>query len=315
MRRRTAARARAAAALAVLALAAACRPRSDTLHTLWRIPLPAEGAAGRTLGLDSLGRAWIGLPGGLVALDSTGRVAGRVSVRGDSIPRLLWQGPGVLALSTGSRGLARADAAGGEARGGWESRALRGAARDPRGRWVYAATRTGGVVGLDARTLAPRWGWPDAGAEATGIAVSTLADRVYVALGGDAEVMQVRDAQSGRVLFASPQGGSLRQVAAAMDGSVYGVLGGRVVKLRHARDHLETLWSVSPGTGGEGEMVLRVDAAGRRLAVFRPGGRLLVLEPVRGAVVGRTREAPRDAAFDVRGRLWLLESRAVRVVR
>ncbi|HEU0012368.1 MAG TPA: hypothetical protein VFQ45_01720, partial [Longimicrobium sp.] len=185
MRRRAAARARAAAALLAVALAAACRPRGDTLQTLWRIPVPAEAAAGRTLGLDSAGRAWIGVPGGLVAVDSAGRTAGRVTVRGDSVPRLLWQGPGTLALAAGRSRLTRADAAGGAAGGGWESRALRGAAPDPRGRWVYAATRTGGVVGLDARTLAPRWGWPDAGAEATGIAVSTLADRVYVALGGD----------------------------------------------------------------------------------------------------------------------------------
>src|SRR5688572_19382763 len=216
MRRMTAARAGAASLLLPVLLAAGCKPQ-ETLPAAWSTPLPQPAAEGATLALDSARIAWIGSRGRLAGLDSAGRVVATVTVAGDSVPRLLWRSGGRLVIALGSRRLARGEAAGGRAAAGWSSSALRAAARDPRGRWVFTANRRGGVVGLDPATLAPRWGWAETGAEAVGLAVSPLADRVYVSTDRVEDVapaVQVRDAASGRVLFAADQAEPLRGLAA-----------------------------------------------------------------------------------------------------
>ncbi|HEU4882385.1 MAG TPA: hypothetical protein VFT45_09080, partial [Longimicrobium sp.] len=255
-------------------------------------------------------------------LDSAGRVVASVTVSGDWVPRLLWRSGERLVIALGARRLARAEAAGGKAASGWNSTTLRAAARDPRGRWVFTANRRGGVVGLDPATLTPRWGWPETGAEAVGLAVSPLADRLYVSVDRAGEVppaVQVRDAGSGRVLFAADQAEALRGLAAGPDGTLYGwQANGLVVRLRHGPQGLRRIWAESPAVRGSGgELEVRVDPAGRRVAVFGRGrgARLAVLDALNGRVLGQTNAAPLDAAFDVGGRLYLLEPGELRVLR
>ena len=288
----------------------------------WRIPLPQPAAPGATIALDSAGIVWIGGPGRLAGLDSAGRSVSAVTTRGDSVPRLLWRSGGRLVLALGSRGLAHAQAAGGPAAGGWSSSTLRAAARDPRNRWVFTAGRRGAVIGLDPETLAPRWGWAETGGEAVGLAVSPLADRVYVSTerAGDASAaVQVRDAASGRVLFAADQAEALRDLAAGPDGTLYGhQANGVVVRLRHGPQGLRRIWAESPPVRGSGgEVEVRVDPSGRRVAVFGRGrgAGLAVLDALTGRTLAQTNAAPLDAAFDVGGRLYLLETDEVRVLR
>ncbi len=321
MRRMTAARARAASLLLAALLAAACEPQ-EALPVAWRTPLPQPAAEGATLALDSARVAWIGAPGRLAGVDSAGRVVATVTVSGDSVPRLLWRSGERLVIGLGARRLARARAAGGRAANGWSSSTMRAAARDPRGRWVFTANRRGGVVGLDPATLTPRGGWAETGGEAVGLAVSPLADRVYVSVDRVEDAppaVQVRDAGSGRVLFAADQAEALRGLVAGPDGTLYGWHGnGLVVRLRHGPQGLRRIWAESPAVRGpEGELKVRVDPAGRRVAVFGRGrgARLAVLDALTGRVLGQTNAAPLDAAFDVGGRLYLLEPGELRVLR
>jgi hypothetical protein len=321
MRRMTAARARAASLGLALLVAAGCKPE-ETLPVAWTTPLPQPAAEGATLALDSVRIAWIGGPGRLAGVDSAGRTVSTVTVAGDSVPRLLWRSGGRLVIALGSRRLARGEAAGGAAAAGWSSTAMRAAARDPRGRWVFTANRRGGVVGLDPETLAPRWGWAETGGEALGLAVSPLADRVYVSTDRAEDVapaVQVRDAGSGRVLFAADQAEPLRGLVAAPDGTLYGwQANGLVVRLRHGAEGLRRIWAETPAVrGAGGELEVRVDPSGRRVAVFGRGrgARLAVLDALTGRVLGQTNAAPLDAAFDVGGRLYLLEPGELRVLR
>lgn len=321
MRRMTPARARAVSLVLALLLAGGCKPE-ETLPVAWTTPLPHPAAEGATLALDSARIAWIGGPGRLAGVDSAGRVVSTVTVSGDSVPRLLWRSGPRLVIALGSRRLARGEAAGGRAAAGWGSTAMRAAARDPRGRWVFTANRRGGVVGLDPATLAPRWGWAETGGETVGLAVSPLADRVYVSTDRVEDVapaVQVRDAGSGRVLFAADQAEALRGLAAGPDGTLYGwQASGLVVRLRHGAQGLRRIWAETPAVRGPGgELEVRVDPAGRRVAVFGRGrgARLAVLDALTGRMLFQTNAAPLDAAFDVEGRLYLLEPGELRVLR
>jgi DNA-binding beta-propeller fold protein YncE len=312
------ARARLLGACLAALLAAGCR-REAGLPAERRIPLAAPVAEGATLAVDSAGLLWIGTPGRLAAMDTAGRVVSQVRMGRDSVPRVLWRtGPRLVILD--GRRLSAADAAGGTAAFGWGSTAFRAAARDPRGRWVYAAGRRGGILGLDPATLRPRWGWAETGGDALGVAVSPLADRVYVSVDGAGEAppaVQVRDAVSGRVLLAEDQADPLRGLTAGPDGTLYGHADGLVVRMRHGPEGLRRVWSESPGVGGPaGGMELRVDPSGARVAVFGRGrgARLAVLDALTGRVLGQT-TAPLDAAFGMEGRLYLLEAGGVRVMR
>jgi hypothetical protein len=296
---------------------AACERAEDTLGTVRRVPLPDSLPDGATLAVDSARHLWIGTPGRLMALDSAGRAVRVVQTPGTEPPRLLGQSEGRLGIAAGER-VAVAAAGSARASGGWSSAAVRTLAADPRGAWVFAANRRGGVVGLHAATLTPAWGWPETGTQALAVAVSPLGDRVYVSVeeaeDGKPQV-QVRDAATGRVLFRAEQADALRALAAAPDGTLFGGADGDVVRLRHEGQVLRRLWSVSPGAGDAAE--LRVDPTGRRVAVLGrgSGATLAVLDAGDGRVLGQTKTAPLDAAFGVDGRLYLLERRAVRIVR
>jgi hypothetical protein len=65
----------------------------------------------------------------------------------------------------------------------------------------------------------------------------------------------------------------------------------------------------------EGVPRLRVSPTGTRVAVLAEDEGVRLLETGSGKVVGRTDEAPRDAAFDVGGRLWVLYPREIRIIR
>ncbi|HEX6040923.1 hypothetical protein [Longimicrobium sp.] len=319
MRRTGHARARVFFLCLAALLAAACG-REDTLPPARQIPLATPVEEGATLAVDSADLLWVGTPGRLTALDTAGRARATVTISRDSVPRVLWRTGGRLVIRDGRR-LSGADAAGGAAKAGYGSTGLRAAARDPRGRWVFTANRRGGIMGLDPASLQPRWSWPETGGEALGMAVSPLADRVYVSVDRATDLpaaVQVRDAGSGRVLMSAEQAEPLHGLAAGPDGTLYGYADGVVVRLRHGPQGLRRVWTETPPVRASGgEMELRVDPSGARVAVFGRGrgARLAVLDARTGRVLGLTKTAPLDAAFGVEGRLYLLEPRVIREVR
>jgi len=299
--------------LAVLMVAlGGCRKGGGEMASLARVQLPDSVAAGATLAVDSLRRAWVGTPGRLTVYDSAGREAARVAAGGQLVPRVLWMGDSAVYVRAGGN-VSVIDPRT-EKRAG--TRQLSPVARDPRGRWVYTAGRRGGVLGLAPGTLKIRWGWPDAGAPATAIAVSPLGDRVYVALdaserNGTAPAVEVRDAQSGRPLHRWEAPAAITVLEAGPDNTLYALVGGSVTALRHGSGGLAPLWSVAAGD----EPRLRVSPTGTRVAVLSEDEGVRLLETGSGEVVGRTDEAPRDAAFDVEGRLWVLYPREIRIMR
>ncbi|HKP76017.1 MAG TPA: hypothetical protein VJT67_10770, partial [Longimicrobiaceae bacterium] len=193
-------------------------------------------------------------------------------------------------------------------------------ARDPRGRWVFTASRTGSVLGLDPASLAVRWGWPDAGSRVSALAVSPLGDRVYVALAGNGRndvpsSIEVRDALSGRLLSTYETSSLARRLAAAPDGTLYALIGGDVVALRPGRGGLEPRWSKGfGGIAGRGEAdELRVSPSGMRVAVLARGRSLRLLGAADGKVLEESKQSPRDVAWDAAGRLWVLGAREIRI--
>jgi hypothetical protein len=295
-----------------------CR-EAEPLPTLRRTPLPAPATAGATLVVGADGVAWIGAPGTVTGVDPDGGVVVVLSTGGDAIPR--------VATASGERLLARA---GGELlllpRGGDGAvvraavERLREVIADPLGRWVYAVVEGGGVVAADTGDLTPMWGWPELDGTLAAAVVSPLGDRLYVALRAGSEaggrgVLAVREAPRGRVVSSSERDPAHRALAAAGETTLVGVAGAVVERFRPGLDGSQRVWSRSLPLG-DGPVVLRADRAGRRVAVFEaaPDGRLFLLDGGDGAVLGET-EAPLDADFDAEGRLFLLETDAVRVIR
>jgi len=263
----------------------------------------------------------VGDAGRLVVLDTLGRVAATIPVPG-APARVLRTRGGRIFVSRGPRNLAVLDSATGRVLA--QRRAPRNApfVVDPHGRWAFTVGRWGGVLGMDT-SLVLRWGWPEAGSEAGALAVSPLGDRVYLALNGSDErdlepAVQVRDAYSGRVLASRDAPAPVRGLEAAADGRLYGWDEDGIFALRHAVEGLAEVWRVSVGRV-ELERVdaLRVSPSGGRLAVLArgEGGGVRVLDTADGRVVAREGEAPPDVAWDGRGRLLVLGTREVRVVR
>jgi hypothetical protein len=303
---------RAAAVLLLSALAAACGKR-DTLRTLERVPLPDSVSADATLALDSLGRAWIGDAERLTAVDSAGIVRARIPVPLQGSPRLLWLERGRAYARTALSATVIDEKT---LKPGGVRRSEAPLARDPRGRWVFTASRTGSVLGLDTASLAVRWGWPDAGSRVSALVMSPLGDRVYVALEGNdhndvPSSIEVHDALSGRVLSTFRTKDAARHLEVAPDGTLYALVGGDVVALRPGREGLRPLWS--KGFAGADE--LRVSPSGARLAVLERGRDLRLLAAADGKVLEESKQSPRDVAWDAAGRLWVLGSREIRIVR
>jgi len=305
-----------AAALAVAALAA-CGPRADTLKTLEQVALRDSVAPDASLWLDRTGHAWVGQAGSLAAYDSTGRALGGMAVALKGTPQVLWTWKGRTYLRVPGA-TAVVDAAGRQAGARRSDAPL---AADPRGRWVYTATRTGSVMGLAPESLAPRWGWPDAGSAVSSLAVSPLGDRVYVALAGSTARgvnagVEIRDALSGRVLSTFITDAGVKALQVGPDGTLYGIVGGTVVALRHGPEGLKQLWQRKVGgIGRDDPDALRVSPDGTRLAVLERGHGLHLLAAADGKVLEESKRAPRDAAWDASGRLWVLGAREIRIVR
>lgn len=290
--------------------------KKDTLRTLDRVQLRDSVAAGATLVVDA-GRAWIAQPGALTAVDTAGRTVARVPLALEGTPRILWRAGGRWYLRAG--GVAAVADSGGKVLGTRRSEAP--LARDPGGTWVYTATRGGSVMGLAPGSLQPRWGWPDAGSPVSAIAVSPLGDRVYVALAGSEAHdvpagIEVRDALSGRLLSTYGTGSAARVLETGPDGTVYAAVGGSVQALRHGPDGLKQLWTRDfGGIGGHDPQAVRVSPDGGRLAVVAYGRELHLLAARDGRVLEESKRAPRDAAWDAAGRLWVLGGREIRIVR
>jgi DNA-binding beta-propeller fold protein YncE len=307
----------AAAALVVTLGLAGCREEGKALRVERRVRLPASASPAASLRMDGLGREWV-VDGSSATVVDTGRAprVSRISAGpGTPIAAPLWDPAGRLYADSARRALAEM-----AERTGVKAPSLRlsgPVARDPRGRWIYATIRHAGVVGITADSLHTLWGWPHAGPAATALAVSPLADRVYLALdssaveGTDPRV-QVRDQQSGRVLATLAQPAAVRWLAAARSGALFGYAeaGGRgsVVALGHVVGGLEERWRVSLRRVGLGSpAAVRVSPAGDRVAVFgRRGGGVRLLDGATGAVIGHEDESPLDVAFDAGGRLHLL---------
>lgn len=300
--------------LLLLALGA-CRGGGETLRTLDRVALPDSVSSEATLAIDPHGRAWVGDAGALVAYDTAGQAVERVPVELQGAPRLLWIDSGRVYLRTAAAS-AVIDSGKMSAR-----RSDAPIARDPRDRWVFTVSRTGSVMGLDVATLAPRWGWPDAGSRATALAVSPLGDRVYVALAGSDRndvpaSIEVRDAFSGRRLSVHRTGDPARRLEIAPDGTLYALVGGEVVALREGREGLRQLWRKGfGGLGAPDADELRVSPSGMRLAVVARGKELRLLAAPDGRVLEEGKQSPRDVSWDAAGRLWVLGAREIRIVR
>ncbi|HEX5726213.1 MAG TPA: hypothetical protein VFX98_12150, partial [Longimicrobiaceae bacterium] len=129
---------RAALLLLAALLPGACREAGDTLRTTRRARLAAPLAEG-TLAMDSAGRAWIGERGAVWALDSLGRPGARFVLPG-AVLRVAWAAGGELAVRSAGGGLRLVDDSTGAVRVTRRESRLRPLARDPRGRWLYAAT-------------------------------------------------------------------------------------------------------------------------------------------------------------------------------
>ena len=284
------------------------------------IPLLEPVGEGATLAVDSLERAWVGGAGAISVLDSVGRPVARIPVETEVPARLLWTVNGSPYARAGDRLLRLAADSPGVAA---TRRAEAPYARDPRGRWIYTATRGGSILGLDPVTLQTRWGWPDVGSRVTALAVSPYGDRVYAALAGSApnEVeagVEVRDAISGRPFAHFVTGVEVRALEAGPAGTLYALAGPDVLALRHGPGGLTRAWAAGFGRLDLRRAdALRVSPTGERVAVLArgEGGGVRILDARTGLEVGRTDEAPLDVAFDFGGRLWMLGPREIRVAR
>ena len=307
--------------LGVLLGLAACREERRELPTLRRIPLPRPASAAATLATDAAGRVWVGDSARLTVVDTLGRVAAAIPVPG-APARVVRMYGGRIFIRRGPRDLAVLDAATGRVLA--QRRAPRDAPAvvDPHARWAFTVGRWGGVVGLDT-LLAMRWSWPEAGSAAGALAISPLGDRVYLALDGSDErdlepAVQVRDAFSGRVVASWDAPAPIRGLESSADGRLYGWDEDGVFALRHVPEGLAEVWRLSLGRVGlERVDAVRVSPSGGRVAVLArgEGGGVRVLDAADGRIVARESEAPLDAAWDVQGRLLVLGTREVRVVR
>jgi hypothetical protein len=146
---------------------------------------------------------------------------------------------------------------------------------------------------------------------------------VYLALDGDDErdlvpALQVRDAFSGRILATWDAPAPVRGLEPSAAGRVFGWDDDGVFALRHTTRGMEEAWRVSLRRAGlERVDEIRASPSGANLAVLArgAGAGMRVLDAADGRVIAGEGEAPPDAAWDGRGRLLVLGTREVRVVR
>lgn len=295
--------------LAVLFLLLCGCVRQAPLPVSRSFPLEGELAGASSLAVEG-GRLWVAGGDRLAALDAAaGGVLLSVELEADAA-RIAAVREGTVYLVTPS-GVAAVDAEEGRVRA--RSAGVEDVALDPGGEVAYLLAPRGGVLGADAETLRPLWGWPERGPEGTALAVSPLGDRVYQALEGDPPRILVRDAQTGRILDVEEVPGPVRSLAVGADGVLYAATGegwwSGVLALRPGPGGVEAVWRIRVP---EGPLRVRVSPAGDRLAVLAPAEGVLRLLDARTGEVVAEREGVVDAAFAPRGALYLLRGGGVR---
>jgi len=278
-----------------------------TLRVARRVPLPV--AEVQTVATLRTGDVWLGAPGRFLVVDSLGRVRLQRELPG-SPARLLYVRAGRATLAQEPRTLVAFDLDSVAPVARRQASRDAPAAADPRGRWTYTTHAWGSVLGLDSM-LVPRWGFPDVGARATALAVSNLADRIYLGVEEGPDLSPsvfVLEAWSGRVMGVWEAGRAPAGLAAGADPTrLYAWDGEGVLALRHsgrtllpewraplARLRMDTVIAVRPSPGGD-----RLAVVGRKGET----GRLVVLSAATGRDTARWNGSPPDAAWDVRGRL------------
>lgn len=307
-------RARLHAALAAGALLlAACGGRGDRLPVERRIPLAQGVGDSGSLALYA-GRLWLADRGSLRVLDPAGRLLSRVPVEAARPARIVAVGPATVYLHSAGTRLLAVDPRDGRVRGRRAVVGADGFALDRVTGEGYLVAPHGGVLGVEPESLRPHWGWPERGAAGTAIAVSPLGDRVYLALGGGDPRIQVRDAQSGRVLGETETGEEVRRLAAGPDGVLYAVLGGALLALRPGAAGVETVWRERMEL--DDPLRLAVSPRGDRLAVALPEqGEVRVLDARTGRVLRAARTGAVDVFFAPDGALYVLEREGIARVR
>ena len=249
-------------------------------------------------------------PGRLVIVGDEGFEAVH-ELPGASLPRIAAGRGGRVALIAGdSLRLVPAPDSGG-ARGEMARAVL---VHDPPGRFLLQGASSGAVIAHDPETLEPVWAWGAIDATTTALALPPWGDRLYQAVQpdeGDARLL-VRDVQTGRVLGSI--GLEAVTVALAVDarGKLYAVQrDGRdlqVMSLALVGDEADVLWRQRIDGESDSGAPLSLVVAGGRMVLWGEGVRwgLVTLDPANGAVTGRARQSPLDAAVDPSGNIWAL---------
>lgn len=293
----------------VAMLVTACAATEELPAEAWS-ELPPDVAAAETLLVDSAGRAWVGLAGGLArvrAADSAavlplgGSSAARVlALAGDRA--FVASGDDALLISADSLAVL-------ERREGTRTDALLWERQTGH---LLQGTASGAVMAHDAETLRPVWAWAALGNPVSAMAASPFGDRVYMAVeaptGTGGGQLLTRDLQTGRILDRSAVSQPLDALVAAGHQRLYGLTrgsAGAVIALSPG-SRMEVVWQRGLREMGLAwPASLGVSADGQWLAVAagESGMRLLDAD---GNVRGGVERPVRDAAFGPDGSLYLL---------
>lgn len=311
--------------LVLLLSAGACRGRGGVdLRPDERLPLAGMDQA-ETLAVRGE-RVWIGAPGQVRAADPAGRFAWPPIATGSEALPVVVGNWGNLLFARAGKQLIVADASTGRVEAVRDGMGANHTVPDPLQRFLFVATPSGAVLGLNPRTLETAWAWPRLGRRTTAAAMSPEGDRFYMVVaagnGNAGPVLLVRDAQTGRIMGSRALPFPLSRMETTRQGLLVGV-GGEdgetdvLLVLRPAANGAEILWRRRAGSlAVEPPLRLYVDPTGRRLAVSGAGGEgMRVLNASTGRTIGTVHPAPRDAAFGNNGVLYALVAGELRVYR
>src|SRR5690606_11387699 len=155
---------------------------ADTLEVVQRIPLPDSTAT--ILLLDSGERFWVGAPGRITGVDSTGSIVAEVVLPTTSPLDWVAASPARLYFLAGrALGNAALPDRGSSSVVGPQIVSLEvpadAVALDPRDRYVFCTAEYGSLIAHDADTMQPLWGWGAVGGPATAITSTPGGERGY----------------------------------------------------------------------------------------------------------------------------------------